>query len=92
MMAVLDDDALPAKLIVCPRPRGARARVAGHDQTIKLKKLMIDHTIPASRRPVWPVVLTPDDRYVWSPGLPPAVDFAARGKTRHLALVRALNL
>ncbi|MFL6214018.1 MAG: tRNA lysidine(34) synthetase TilS [Blastocatellia bacterium] len=91
-IAVLDDDKLPATLIIRPRPRGARARVAGHGQTIKLKKLMIDHTIPASRRPVWPVVLTPDDCYVWSPGLPPAVDFVARGETRTLAIVRALNL
>jgi tRNA(Ile)-lysidine synthetase-like protein len=91
-VAVLDDAALPVRLIVRPRPRGARARVAGHRQTIKLKKLMIDHTIPASRRAAWPIVLTPDDRYVWSPGLPPAVDFAARGETRTLAIVRALNL
>ena len=91
MMAVLDDDALPATLIVRPRPRGARARVAGHGQTIKLKKLMIAHTIPASRRAAWPVVMTRDDHYVWSPGLPPAVDFAARSETRHLAIVRAQN-
>jgi tRNA(Ile)-lysidine synthetase-like protein len=91
LMAVLDDDALPAALIVRPRQRGARARVSGHRKTIKLKKLMIDHTIPASRRAAWPVVMTTDDRYVWSPGLPPAVDFAARDETRTLAIVRALN-
>jgi tRNA(Ile)-lysidine synthetase-like protein len=91
LMAVLDDDALPAALIVRLRPRGARVRVSGHRKTIKLKKLMIDHTIPASRRAAWPVVMTTDDRYVWSPGLPPAVDFAARDETRTLAIVRALN-
>jgi len=91
LMAVLDDDALPATLIVRPRQRGARVRVSGHRKTIKLKKLMIDHTIPASRRAAWPVVMTTDDRYVWSPGLPPAVDFAARDETRTLAIVRALN-
>jgi tRNA(Ile)-lysidine synthetase-like protein len=91
LMAVLDDDALPAALIVRPRQRGACVRVSGHHKTIKLKKLMIDHTIPASRRAAWPVVMTTDDRYVWSPGLPPAVDFAARNETRTLAIVRALN-
>ncbi|MEN3330765.1 MAG: tRNA(Ile)-lysidine synthase [Blastocatellia bacterium] len=91
LLAVLDDAALPAKLIVRPRPRGARVQVSGRHKTIKLKKLMIDHTIPASRRAAWPVVMTTDDRYVWSPGLPPAVDFAARDETRTLAIVRALN-
>jgi len=92
LMAVLDDDALSAALIVRPRRRGERVRVSGHRKTIKLKKLMIDHTIPASRRTAWPVVMTTDDCYVWSPGLPPAVDFAARSETRTLAIVRALNL
>jgi tRNA(Ile)-lysidine synthetase-like protein len=91
LMVVLDDEALPAALIVRPRQRGARVRVSGHHKTIKLKKLMIDHTIPASRRAAWPVVMTTDDRYVWSPGLPPAVDFAARDEIRTLAIVRALN-
>src|SRR5581483_4121039 len=89
MMAVFDDEALPASLMVCPRPQGARARLAGHQKTIKLKKLMIAHTIPVSRRATWPVVMTTDQRYVWSPGLPPAVDFAARADTRSLAIVRA---
>jgi tRNA(Ile)-lysidine synthetase-like protein len=87
LMAILDDEALPACLIVRPRPRGAR--VAGQRKTIKLKKLMIDHTIPVSRRAAWPVVMTTDNRYVWSPGLPPAIDFAARDETRCLAIVRA---
>ncbi|MFL6274063.1 MAG: tRNA lysidine(34) synthetase TilS [Blastocatellia bacterium] len=89
LMAVLDDEALPASLTVCPRPQGARARLAGHQKTIKLKKLMIAHTIPVSRRATWPVVMTTDQRYVWSPGLPPAVDFAAHDATRSLAIVRA---
>jgi tRNA(Ile)-lysidine synthase len=92
LMAILDDEALSAVLIVRPRRRGQRVRVSGHCKTIKLKKLMIDHTIPASRRSAWPVVMTTDERYVWSPGLPPAVDFAAHGKTRTLAIMRALNL
>lgn len=92
LMAILDDEALSAVLIVRPRRRGERVRVSGHRKTIKLKKLMIDHTIPASRRTAWPVVMTTDERYVWSPGLPPAVDFAAHGKTHTLAVVRALNL
>jgi tRNA(Ile)-lysidine synthase len=92
LMAILDDEALPASLLVRPRRRGARARISGHRKTIKLKKLMIDHTIPASRRAAWPVVMTPDDCYVWSPGLPLAVDFAARGETRTLAILRALNV
>ncbi|HKQ03690.1 MAG TPA: tRNA lysidine(34) synthetase TilS [Blastocatellia bacterium] len=95
LMAILDDEVLPASLVVCPRPQGARARLAGHQKTIKLKKLMIAHTIPVSRRATWPVVMTTDQRYVWSPGLPPAVDFAAHDATRSLAIVRAsepLNL
>ncbi|HJQ22623.1 MAG TPA: tRNA lysidine(34) synthetase TilS [Blastocatellia bacterium] len=89
LMAILDDEALPARLLVRPRPPGARAGLAGRGKTIKLKKLMIDHTIPVSRRAAWPVVMTTDERYVWSPGLPPAVDFAAHDETRSLAIVRA---
>ena len=91
VFAALDDDALPAMLVVRPRQPGERGLVLGHQQTIKLKKLMIDHKIPASRRALWPVVTTPDGRYIWSPGLPPAVDFAARDETRAIAIVRALN-
>ena len=67
LVAVLDNEALPAALLIRTRRRGERVRVCGHHKTIKLKKLMIDHTIPASRRATWPIVTTPDDRYVWSP-------------------------
>src|SRR5262249_44822516 len=92
LFAALDDEKLPPALIVRPRLRGERGQVLHHAKTIKLKKLMIDHKIPASRRAFWPVVSTPDGRYVWSPGLPPAVDFAARDETRVLAVVHARNL
>jgi tRNA(Ile)-lysidine synthase len=89
MTAVLDDRLLPDRLVVRPRKRGERARVLGHKQTKKLKKLMIDHRIPTSRRAIWPIVATPDGQYVWSPGLPPADEFAARDETHGLAILRA---
>jgi tRNA(Ile)-lysidine synthase len=86
MMAILDDRRLPDVLIVRPRQRGERAGVAGIK---KLKSMMIDHRIPASRRSLWPVVATPDGQYVWSPGLPPARQFAPGDETSSLAILRA---
>jgi tRNA(Ile)-lysidine synthase len=89
LTAVLDDRLLSERLIVRPRFRGERARVLGHKRTKKLKNLMIDHRIPTSRRSIWPVVATPDGQYVWSPGLPPADEFAARDETHGLAILRS---
>jgi tRNA(Ile)-lysidine synthase len=92
LFAVLDDGAIPERLIVRLRRRGEQARVAGQRKIKKLKNLMIDHRIPSSRRRLWPIVTTPDDRYVWSPGLPPAIEFAATDETRHLAILRASTI
>jgi tRNA(Ile)-lysidine synthetase-like protein len=92
MVAALDEGALPDCLIVRPRRAGERARVIGQRKTKKLKNLMIDHKIPPSRRIAWPVVTTPDDRYVWSPGLPPALEYAARDKSTRLAILRASDI
>ena len=89
MMAALDRKSLPARLIVRPRKKGERVLVAGHNKTKKLKKLMIDHRIPPSLRNLWPIVATADDRFVWSPGLPPALEFAASDETLGLAILRA---
>ena len=89
MRVALDDRVLPDDLVIRPRIRGERAQVLGRRRTIKLKKLMIDHRIPSSRRATWPLVTTPDGSYIWSPGLPPAVEFVAHDKTQSLAIVRA---
>jgi tRNA(Ile)-lysidine synthetase-like protein len=89
MMAALDEATLPERLTVRPRRRGERAEVVGQSKTKKLKNLMIDHKIPSSRRFTWPVVATPDGLYVWSPGLPPSSNFAARGRADGLAILRA---
>ncbi|MEK6407462.1 MAG: tRNA lysidine(34) synthetase TilS [Acidobacteriota bacterium] len=89
MMVALDDDALPESLIIRSRRAGERAHVIGQRRTIKLKNLMIDHRIPSSRRSTWPLVTTPDGCYVWSPGLPPAVKYAAHDESNGLAIMRA---
>jgi len=89
MTVALDDRALPEHLVIRPRLRGERAHVIGRRRTIKLKNLMIDHRIPSSRRATWPLVTTPDGAYIWSPGLPPALEFAAHDETQSLATVRA---
>lgn len=89
MTVAFDDYALPEDLMIMPRVPGQRSIVFGRRKTIKLKNLMIDHRIPSSRRATWPLVTTPDGRYIWSPGLPPAEEFTARNKTRSLAVMRA---
>ena len=92
LVAALNDEIIPDLLVVRPRRPQERALVVGQRKIKKLKNLMIDHKIPSSRRRVWPVVTTPDDRYVWSPGLPPALEFAATDETIHLAILRASTI
>ena len=89
MNVALDDEKLPERLHIRPRVRGEKACVIGRHRTIKLKNLMIDHRIPSSRRAAWPIVLTTDGRYIWSPGLPPSLEFAARADSQRLAILRA---
>ncbi|MEK6321704.1 MAG: tRNA lysidine(34) synthetase TilS [Acidobacteriota bacterium] len=89
MIVALDDEALPQCLMIRPRRPGERAQVVGQRQTKKLKNLMIEHRIPSSRRANWPVVTTRDGCYIWSPGLPPALKFAAHDETQRVAIMRA---
>lgn len=89
MEVALMDCALPDSLIIRSRHSGERAHVVGQRRTKKLKNLMIEHRIPSSRRVNWPLLTTPDGRYVWSPGLPPAIEFAARDESNRLAILRA---
>lgn len=92
LMAVLDDEAIPDRMVVRTRRPAERALVLGQQKIKKLKNLMIDHKIPSSRRRIWPLVTTPDDCYIWSPGLPPALNFAATDETLHLAILRASTI
>ncbi len=92
MIVALDDLALPDRLVVRPRRAGESMQVIGHRRAKKLKSLMIDHRIPADRRADWPLLTTPDGHYVWSPGLPPALEFAASTQTKRLAVLRASEL
>ena len=89
MNVALDDQKLPERLLIRARLRGERVCVIDRFRTIALKNLMIDHRIPSSRRATWPIVLTIDGRYIWSPGLPPSLEFAARADSQRLAILRA---
>ncbi|MGH9823218.1 MAG: tRNA lysidine(34) synthetase TilS, partial [Blastocatellia bacterium] len=89
MSAILDDGKVPASLLVRTRRKGEVALVYGQRSVKKLKILMIDHRIPVSRRPAWPVVASVDGRYLWSPELPPSIEFCACNETRSLAVLRA---
>jgi tRNA(Ile)-lysidine synthase len=88
-MAVLDDYLIPDILVIRPRRPGERTRAVGQTDSNKLKKLMISHKIPVSRRASWPLAFTRDSRYVWSPGMPPSVEFAVNRETRSLAILSA---
>jgi len=90
-MAVLDDSLVPDTLVIRTRRPGERARVIGQSGSNKLKNLMINHRIPVSRRAFWPLAFTRDGRYVWSPGLPPSIEFAANREARFLAILSATN-
>lgn len=89
MMAILDNEGLPDSFIVRPRREGERVCVKSGAGAKKLKSLMIDHKIPARRRTTWPVVVSPQGRYIWSPGMPPDKELIADHRTRRLAVLRA---
>lgn len=64
-------------------PWRVRARCAGDSlhptgsrHRIKLKKLMIRHKIPLTKRDTWPIVVTGEDQLVWVPGLALSAEFA----------------
>jgi tRNA(Ile)-lysidine synthetase-like protein len=71
---------------------GEHSLVVGQRKIKKLKKLMIDHKIAFSRRATWLVLATSDGQYVWSPGLPPAIRFAANDRSTGLAIIHASNI
>jgi tRNA(Ile)-lysidine synthase len=92
MTVALDDAILPETLLMRTRQAGEKVLVVGQQKIKKLKNLMIDHKIATSRRATWMVVATSDGQYVWSPGLPPAIKFAAHDKTTRLAIIQATNI
>jgi tRNA(Ile)-lysidine synthase len=92
MTVALDDAILPEILLMRTRQAGEKVLVVGQQKIKKLKNLMIDHKIAPSRRATWVVVATSDGQYVWSPGLPPAIKFAAHDKTTCLAIIQATNI
>ncbi|MBK9313688.1 MAG: tRNA lysidine(34) synthetase TilS [Acidobacteria bacterium] len=64
----------------------------GSRHRIKLKTLMIRHTIPCSARDTYPVFVTRDDSIVWAPGLPAAARFASsEGTSDQVILVAAIH-
>jgi tRNA(Ile)-lysidine synthase len=89
MTAVLDDEKLPKQMRIRPRRPGERATVLGHTGAMKLKSLMIDYRIPVGRRSMWPVVVSVDGCYIWSPFLPPSSDLSANENAKALAVLRA---
>ncbi|HEY6331838.1 MAG TPA: tRNA lysidine(34) synthetase TilS [Blastocatellia bacterium] len=89
MMAVMDDEKLPAEIVVRTREPGEKIGVFGNSRRKKLKKLMIDHKIPSSDRSSWPVLASVEGYYVWSPGLPPSSDFSMNSESTALAVLRA---
>jgi tRNA(Ile)-lysidine synthase len=89
MTAVLDDEKLPKQMKIRPRTPGERATVLGHSRAKKLKSLMIDYRIPVGRRSMWPVVVSMEGCYIWSPCLPPSSDLSANENAKALAVLRA---
>jgi len=58
-------------------------------RAVKLKALMIRRKIPLTQRDRYPVLVTADDRVVWSPGLPVAREFAPGAEDANCALIVA---
>jgi tRNA(Ile)-lysidine synthetase-like protein len=58
-------------------------------RAVKLKTLMIRRKIPLTQRDRYPILVTADDRIVWSPGLPVAREFAPEAEDANCALIIA---
>jgi tRNA(Ile)-lysidine synthase len=58
-------------------------------RAVKIKTLMIRRKIPLTQRNRYPVLVTADDRIVWSPGLPVAREFAPEAEDENCALIVA---
>src|SRR5262245_3658531 len=58
-------------------------------RSVKLKTLMIRRKIPLTQRDRYPILVTADDRIVWSPGLPVAREFAPEAEDANCALIIA---
>lgn len=58
-------------------------------RAVKLKTFMIRRKIPLSQREAYPILVTTDDRIIWSPGLPVARGFAPNAGDEICALVIA---
>jgi tRNA(Ile)-lysidine synthase len=77
----LDRDLLRSPLVIRNWRPGDKYRPAGRRSVVKLKRLLAEKRVEASRRGFWPV-LTSAGRVAWALGLPAAAEFAATPKTR----------
>ena len=71
---------------------GAAYIPANARRAVKLKTLMIRRKIPLTQRDRYPILVTVDDRIVWSPGLPVAREFAPGAEDENFALIVAERL
>jgi tRNA(Ile)-lysidine synthase len=71
---------------------GAAYIPANARREVKLKTLMIRSKIPLTQRDRYPILVTADDRIVWSPGLPPAREFTPDAEDENCALIVAERL
>lgn len=81
-----------SQILIRTRKPGDFYVPVGSRHRIKLKTLMIRHTIPCSARDTYPVFVTSDDSIVWAPGLPAAARFAlSEGTSDKVILVAAIH-
>src|SRR5262249_9700585 len=69
---------------------GAAYIPADARRAVKLKALMIRRKIPLTQRDRYPILVTADDRIVWTPGLPVAREFAPGAEDSNCALIVAV--
>jgi tRNA(Ile)-lysidine synthase len=79
--SVLDRDALRFPLVLRNWRPGDKFRPVGHHRAHKLKRLLTEKRISRWEREGWPVLLS-GESFVWTRGLPVAVDFAPGSATR----------
>jgi tRNA(Ile)-lysidine synthase len=97
----VDRERFTAALRECVELDGLRLRTrfpgaayipANARRAVKLKTLMIRRKIPLTLRDRYPILVTADDRIVWSPGLPLSREFTPDAEDETCALIVAERL
>jgi tRNA(Ile)-lysidine synthase len=87
--AMLEADAVPARLMVRSWRPGDRLRPIGAGGSQKVQDLFVNRKVPRHARSTVPIVTTPDGHIVWVAGFAVDEDFAVQTSTTRVVTLKA---